>query len=479
MKGDEYTLYTPDELLWYETEKIRITKLMDEAKKQYRLTGRKQIGTIKEVLDEQEQQARRETVMPKMNFAEMEKWADTVGEFTDKVTYLKLPQGIHAMRILPIGNDPKYNNGFESYFRVYTLHTWGNGKNFRSALCWDYVMDNAKGIRQALIDKEKISQEDAVKAKKHGCPVCTTLDVLINQAHLDDSKVKEMLRTVQRCLLNVFYLYQVYPPKPSDATPRVGNAIWEISTAMNKKIIQAMAKDGRIEQLDSDEIGELISIESGKMLVVQAEGEGIGKNKREYSVDFKGKRSQLRFLPNPYNKDGKQDYLEFDESYEVYNLVDVECEKLMGYQQMIDVTKSLFGRLLDQMGYEIPADEPSSNPLDDNYKPDEFVDRMMARPKEDREAIKKALSNERTFEPKLKKSSKSADDEEPVAPLKNQKKKAVKEDDNEDWLNELVGDFEDKNGDFKSSSSNAFEMMVPPSEEEEIITPVKKKRKIF
>lgn len=308
-----------------------------------------------------------------MKYDDMVQWANQIKDFEgSNINFIKWNQGIHAIRIIPKGV------GEDSYFRFFVQHDWGTDKTFRSCLCWDHIMNSPQGIRKILIEKNLISKEDGIKYKKYGCPMHSTIDILINKAHLDRKQVEERLRTRNKCMLNIFYLYQAYPENKTDKTPSTGFYVWEMSAFMNKKIISAMGKEAAIEQLSNDEILDLISVESGKMLVVQAEGDGIGKNKRDYSVDFKGKRGPITFRENHYDKSSKIIRLS-EEELEVYDLADVEAGKFLSYQECINVVKSIFDKTLYQIGYEIPGDEPSENPLDDNFD-QSFADRMLKRP---------------------------------------------------------------------------------------------------
>lgn len=416
-----------------------------------------------------------------MSFDEMMEWSKKVKEYDSPFNFLKFPQGIHLVRIVAAEDD--------AYFRSYTQHDCGHEKDYRSWLCWDYIMDN-KEVREYLAEKELLTEADAKLAAKYGDPVCTTLEV-IKKYVKDIEPVYKAMRTKIRVVMNVFYVAQIYPEKPSEKTPKPGLYVLEQSAFFNKQIISAMEKDSSFEGEDPL---ALLSSESGKVMSIQVEGEGIGKNRRQYTIDFKGKPSPVVFCEdgaNPYLASNKNKRQGLPEDFEIYNLRDVEAVRFTAYQETINQLKAVktIKSIMDQIGYEVGGDQPSDNPLDDNYD-DKFAKKTVGKPI----AVKEIKEDSWTKQVNGKKEKKEAwEDEENIkeerAKVQSKKVVEVEEDDDEIPFDDdfdleesnLVTPAENTKFAKTSREKDTFEKAVPKSDPaKEVITNAPKtKRKIF
>lgn len=366
-------------------------------------------------------------------FDDMMNWVSENAQSFSEFKYLKLPQGVHLCRPIPYGNDPDYDNGSERFFRSYRRHDRGQKGDFWSGLCADYIMDNKNGVRLWLDEKGKISEEDAAKFRKNGCPGCTTVDALINEAGYDAEKVKKLLRTKDGVLMNMFYILQADPEVDSravaDAAIKTGMYIWETSPWGLERIGKALKKFAALkggmniddDDEDDEDILKYLSLEQGLNLAIGAEGEGVGKNSREYTYDFQPPGGKFKYLEDPYAKyygrESKKPVLySLEGPFPPVNLVAAEAAKYVTYQKMVDEVKRAFGKILEQAGYTIPGDSPSDNPLDDNYSKS-FADQVLAKPRSTK--IKPGLKANRIEE----------DEEEPdadaIARLKAKKRAAL------------------------------------------------------
>lgn len=391
VRSDAWTTYTPDEIICLYGLIDQATEILKKEEDKYyaRIKEEEKIfreGILKDVFDrtdaflEQRRNQHKQCLnqigveeMAKMSFEQMVEWSNNIKEYKSEFNFLKLTQGIHCVRFL--------SNPDEDYFRSYTQHDCGQQKEFRSWLCWDYIMDN-KEVREYLEQKELLTEADAKKAKKYGDPVCATMDV-IKKYIKNMEPIYNSLRTKRRCIFNVFYIYQAYPDIPEDKRIKPGVYILEKSIAFNKLVISAMLKDKAMEIDDEDDnVLSLVSADKGKIVSIQVEGEGIGKNKRTYAIDFKGRRGPIQYTEDgsdPFRKGAQR--VTLPDNFQIYNLIDVEAMRFLPYQEVINQIKSIpvIARLLHQIGYEIPGDEPSDNPLDDNYDKD-FAQRTVGRP---------------------------------------------------------------------------------------------------
>lgn len=416
-----------------------------------------------------------EIEMARKSFDEIMDWAKNQRDYESAFNYLKFPQGIHLVRVLS-GVD-------EDYYRAYTQHDCGTEKEFRCWLCWDYIMDNAD-VREYYAEKELLTEADAKKAKKYGDPVCTTLDVIKKYVR-DMEPIYKALRTKTRVVMNMFYVCQIYPKDATEKTPKPGLYILEQSAAFNKLIIGAMQKESLVETEDAL---ELVSIENGKPISIQVEGEGIGKNKRTYTVDFKGKSGPVIYNEegtNPYQKGAER--LTLPDDFQIYNLQDAEAMRFLPYQEVINRIKEIktIYEVIKKIGYDIPGDEPSDNPLDDNYDKD-FAKRTVGKP------IKKQLNEDSPIMKTIKPKTEDWEDEEVLKKERKQvqSKKVVEVDDDEEEEDTpptkrnkakvngktLSIEIEEE----EEEEEDIFEKAVPKSDpKKEVITNAPKKRKIF
>jgi hypothetical protein len=409
--------------------------------------------------------------MPKMSFEEMMDWSSKVKDYSDsKFNFLKFSQGVHCIRILTPEDQP--------YFRAYTQHDSGQDKEFRSWMCWDHVMDNPD-VREYLDEKGLLKEEDAKKAKKYGCPVCAAMDA-IGKYVKDMELVYKALRTKTRCIMNVVYIAQVFPKIANDNTPQHGQLyVLEQSAAFNKLIINAMNKQASI---DGEDPLNLISYEEGKILAVQADGEGIGKNRRTYTIDFKGESEPVVFCSdgsNPIKKENRGKRVSLPEEFELYDLREVEALRFMRYQDVINQMKSIgtIRKIMEQIGYEVPGDEPSDNPLDDNYD-ETYAKKTVGKPISKNKTALDSLNeyNGKEMKKFKEKEKEEWEDEEVIKKEKKmvQSRKPVLVADDED--DEVPWDDEEE----VPEKENAFTKAVPKSDPKlEVVKPSKGKRKIF
>lgn len=365
-------------------------------------------------------------------FDDMMAWVAENAQSFSEFKYLKLPTGVHLCRPIPYGNDPDYDNGLGRFFRSFKRHDRGQKGDFWSGLCADYIMDNKNGVRLWLDEKGKMSEGDAARFKKYGCPGCTTITSLIEEAGYDADKVKKLLRTKDGVLLNMFYILQADPEVKSkaaaEATVKTGMYIWETSPWGLERIGKALKKYAALkggmgiddDEEDEGDILKFLSLEEGLNLAIGAEGDGVGKNSREYTYDFQPPGSKFKYLEDPYaryygREPKKPVVYSLEGPFPPFNLVAAEAGKYVSYQKMVDEVKKAFGKILDQSGYRIPGDEPSDNPLDDNYSKS-FADEVLSRPRNTK--IKPGLKENRIEED-------DEPDAEAIARLKAKKRAAL------------------------------------------------------
>lgn len=487
-RNDEWMTYPPEKILYFhkliewadkklkEGEDKYYAKLKEKEKKEYEQV---RTGILSDIYDQTDaflekrkqclNQTEEKIDMAKMTFEQMMDWSKKQKDFESGVNWLKLTQGIHMIRLVSAED--------QDYFFPYTQHDCGQQKDFRSWLCWDWIVDN-KEVADFFEEKELLSESDIKKAKKLGDPVCNVMEV-IKKYVKNMEPVYQALRTKTRCIFNTFYVFQAYPDRskiPEANIVMPGNYILEKSAGFNKLIISAMNKEMATGMDDSSDPLALISHDEGKLLAIQVEGEGIGKNKRTYTIDFKGKSSPIFYTENgtnPYQKGAER--LSLPDDFKPYNLLEAVALRFLPYQEVINQIKqiSTIAKIIDQIGYEIPGDEPSDNPLDDNYDK-KFAQRTVGKP------IASKKINEEAPLTKVQKKKEDWEDEEVLEKEKKQiqSKEVVQvEDDDDEIPFEDDFDFEPKK---ETKKKNSFEEKVPPSDPElEQITSSKRGRKIF
>lgn len=477
VRNDEWLEYPPERIAYFHElikwadkvlkkgEDEYYAKLKEQQKEDY---AEIRNGILSDIYDQTEEflEKRKQCLNPfkgeidmaKMSFDEMMNWAKNVKEYTGSgVNFWKVTQGIHCIRMIAAED--------QDYFLTYTQHDCGQQKDFRSWMCWDYIIDN-KEIREYFDEKELLTQEDVDKAKKFGDPVCSTLDAL-GKYMKNREPLYNAVRTKTRCIMNVFYIFQAYPTDVSEENRIMpGNYILEKSAGFNKLIISAMNKEIATDMDYEGDPLSLVSAEDGKLIALQVEGEGIGKNKRTYTVDFKGKRGPIVYTEkgtNPFQKGAER--LTIPDDFKPYNLLDVAALRFLPYQEVINQLKAipLISKVMEQVGYNIPGDEPSDNPLDDNYDKN-FAKKVVGKP------IKQISENSWTkqIEKKTELTKEKWEDEEDIKKDKKKVSKIIEVEEDEDPFFE------------NAQEEDIFEKAVPKSDpKKEVITNAPKKRKIF
>lgn len=427
----------------------------------------------------------------KMSFSDMMSWANENSKSDFKNIFVKFSEGVHVGRILNVGHNPEYDNDIDRFFRSFRVHDMGQKSTFWSGLCLDYVMDNKQGIRKYLIQTKKLNKAEGEKIKTNGCVACVALETLEKEYGLDRKELNNTLRTKTRIIAPFFYLRQALP-EPLDDRGKVkegvvpsGLYVWEMSPSGLKKILQSLERFVKLEigddEIEEEELLKYFELETGLNIAVGAEGEGVGKNSREYTFEFKGKQGPLQYRNMPYGKD-KTELLTFDpSSYGVHELHKIEAEKFLTYQQMAN--KMLFlgdgkltelGKIIQQVGYEIPGFEVSDNPLDDNYS-QSFADKVLG------EAKKKTLGinpvkNVHAEKARAKQKQKEEEENEPWEDeevLKKEKKmvqskKVVRVEEDEEEEEETTKSKSKQRTSRPVQSSKAGKNKVVQEEEEEI-----------
>jgi hypothetical protein len=393
----------------------------------------------------------------KMSFSDMMSWANENSKSDFKNIFIKFSEGVHVGRILNVGHDPEYDNDIDRFFRSFRVHDMGQKSTFWSGLCLDYVMDNKQGIRKYLIQTKKLNKAEGEKIKTNGCVACVALEALEKEYGLDRKELNNILRSKTRIIAPFFYLRQALP-EPLDDKGKVkegvvpsGLYVWEMSPSGLKKILQSLERFVKLEigddEIEEEELLKYFELETGLNIAVGAEGEGVGKNSREYTFEFKGKQGPLQYRNMPYGKD-KTELLTFDpSSYGVHELHKIEAEKFLTYQQMAN--KMLFlgdgkltelGKIIQQVGYEIPGFEASDNPLDDNYS-QSFADKVLGEAKKKTlgiNPVKNVHAEKARAKQKQKEEEEERWDDDETPPTRKNKAKvtgktlSTEEDDNEE-----------------------------------------------
>ena len=467
-RDDTWQGMSPDELLSHQKEWQRLSEIFTPIRLEYNQQHRSKTFHKEEEIEQGEID-----MSKKMGFRDMMDWANENAQQDFKNVFIKFSEGVHVGRVVNLGNDPEYDNGIDRFFRSFQVHDMGQKQSFWSGLCLDYVMDNKQGIRKYLIQNKKLNKSEGEKIKTNGCVGCVTLEVLEKEYGLDRKELNQILRTKTRVIMNLMYLQQRIPDALDDrgkikqGVMPSGLYVWEQSPSGFKKVLQSLERFVKLEidddDIDEDELLQYFDWENGVSLAIGAEGEGVGKNSREYTFEFKGKQGPLTYRNMPYGKE-KTELLTFDpEVIKPHNLVAIEAEKFITYQQMAN--KMLFlgdgkltelGKILQQCGYEIPAFEASDNTLDDNYS-QSFADKVLSAAK------KKALGGD-------------------INPVKNphvekvrDRKRAKEEEENKPWDD----DEEDTKIRPKPTKDSRKKIAVEEDEdeEEEVETPVSKAKK--
>jgi hypothetical protein len=404
-----------------------------------------------------------------LKYSEMMEWSERVPDYSGGTSYFKPSQGTHATRIVDAGNDPAFSGGSELFFRTFIQHSYSGDDAWGNFLCWNYLAESGmEGMLGYLIQNKLIKREDFYKYTELGCPGCNTIDFLVNELKMDGSKVRAILKTQERCLFNLYYCYRMHPPVTSKTKQEdliePGIYTWDIASWYMKKVINALAVDSQVDGLSDDDLSSMISHDEGKLLVIIAKGKGAtGKNRREYDFQIKGQPSPIYYIQ------GNEKFLvdtENEEEFNPHNLVALEAKKFKGYQDSINETKAAFEDTLDNVGYEIPGDEPSDNPLDDNYDP-EFAERALSKPKGSK-ATKPGPIATKKHRPdgnaaKLTKAVETK--RRPVPPPEPEEVDETDVEDTDVEVEDVPVDPPQRATVNKASKKNSFEEAVPPSPE--------------
>lgn len=232
--------------------------------------------------------------------------------------YLKLTPGLHKIRIVPAGNDID-----KMPFRKLVQHNWQNvDKTPVFSMCWNYIYNNPTTVAQPLLKEQKLTKDDILLYKKHGCPMCKGLEVL-DRAGLS-KEAKQPLFPRDSYIWNVLL-------RPKDNPKSGGDLfVWNTSTKIWQSIIIT------IKEMKSTGI-DILNTESGFDWTIQADGEGLT---RRYNVNA---------FPAPKP-------LMLDADKRPHNLVEVGNQSFKSYQDTIDTLKGKYGKVFMSIGYEIPGD---------------------------------------------------------------------------------------------------------------------------
>lgn len=235
------------------------------------------------------------------------------GQGAGESPFLKLPAGIHRLRVLPMANQLE-----NLHFRKNVQHAVQDGTGRTTfVLCWDYIGQNPQLVGRPLAQEGKLGQQDMLKYRDHGCPFCRAAQFL-QQAGVD-KKTISILWGKDSYLFSVLWR--------GDGKTH----IWNASTRQWKNVMQM------IEQYQQAGI-DALDPNTGFDLSLTAEGEG--QNRRYPVVNFFPQACPINLM----------------QGVKQYNLIEIANMCFKSYQETIDILKNRMGQLFLQLGYTIPGD---------------------------------------------------------------------------------------------------------------------------
>lgn len=258
-------------------------------------------------------------------------------EYTEKSksSFLKVPPGMHHLRIIPTGN------ATERLPYVKIVQHQANYKDEQGSfrygfvLCWKAVMDNLakKQSEEDKKTKSHISYLGAVKLLdqinyrlyvEHGCPFCKVNQYL--NMHGADKQVTSKFWANESYHFNVIW-------RATHNSGDNGVYVWKLSKQKFNLVINSI-KIAKFELGGQD----LLHPESGQDILMQAEGQGLSR--RYPIIQFTG-------MPSPLNLGDRVPH----------DLMDAIGKSYRPYQDAVNLLKKWYGKILINYGYTIPGDQ--------------------------------------------------------------------------------------------------------------------------
>lgn len=248
------------------------------------------------------------------------RYGDASGKSTD---YLKMPEGMNTLRILPVGNKEE-----QKYFKKFRRHELpmiqAGHQNTIFVLCWKHLAQNKVGLANRLAAEQRLSEDDAKLYRRFGCPICKAQDGLIASGRIP----KE---TTNRLWPGEKYLFNVINRNDNKVY------VWTASMTQGELVTASVDKfmKAGLNPLD---------IRSGFDYEILATG---NKLSRRYKNGM--------FMPIPTPLFPKETGLT-ENNITPHDLTEVALRSFKTYQDTIDVLIETFGTVLNSVGYEVPGD---------------------------------------------------------------------------------------------------------------------------
>lgn len=251
---------------------------------------------------------------------------------SQKTIFLKVQQGMHKIRLLPVGN--KLDN--LPYMRTvqHNVATYVEGKQrVVFGLCWTYLYEcllakktnderRDNTIIGYLIKQGKLADAELKKYQEHGCPFCKAFEKMDLYGVEKETKNKFLKR--EQFLWNV--VYRTYQGNGDNQI-----YVWGCSKTQFNKVV------GFIRTYK--ELGKsLLSMSNGYDIMMQATGE---KLLRRYDVNV---------YPQEVPVDIGQNI--------PYDLAELVSAGFKTYDEMCGMLRQGGATVLDAIGYSIPGYNP-------------------------------------------------------------------------------------------------------------------------
>lgn len=248
------------------------------------------------------------------------RYGDTGGKAVD---YLKLPEGLANLRIVPVGNKEE-----SKYFKKFRRHELpiveSSGQRSVFVLCWKHIAENKVGLANRLAAEQRLTEDDAKLYRRFGCPICKA-----QQAAIASQRIPK--DTTNRMWPGEKYLWNVIN--------RADNKLYIWTTSMT--------------------LGELINSQIDKFMRAGINPLDI-RSGFDYEILATGNKLSRRykngmFMPIPTPLFPKESGLT-EHNITPFDLTEVALRSFKSYQDTIDVLIETYGNVLNSFGYEVPGD---------------------------------------------------------------------------------------------------------------------------
>lgn len=258
----------------------------------------------------------------------------------EKSVFLKVKAGFHHLRLVPSGNPLKKTFSLQVMQHPVKVPSDDGTRTLdKFVLCWSFLLNDLKSYTDPNEQKTKtyishlgsqklLNQEQFTLYNTYGCPFCKIFNAF-NQMGLPQ-ETKNKFYPNEQWFFNVIFRSKNFNGMPASGDDEV--YIWRQAKKSGNSImttIRTMREQAGVNFID---------VNTGRDIIMQATGEGLG---RRYPM--------LQFVEvgTPLNLGERIPH----------NLLKIINDSFMEYQKAVNCIKATYGELLKANNYLIPGDQ--------------------------------------------------------------------------------------------------------------------------